>query len=185
MTVARTRLVALVRGDDLLAPSPGYFVTRVRVGDVVHAGSVLGTLEVLGATRELLAPETAGGTVVALADPRSARVAVDHGALLVRLDPEAVARATGTPTRPTEAAATGRVFRAPTSGRFYGRSSPDKPAFVAIGDTLAPGATICLLEVMKTFHRVTYSGEPAQVTAVLVTDGADVNQGDALLALST
>jgi len=36
---------------------------------------------------------------------------------------------------------------------------------------------------MKTFHRVTYTGEPATVVAVLVADGADVNQGDPLLSL--
>jgi acetyl-CoA carboxylase biotin carboxyl carrier protein len=176
-------MIALVRGRDLLAPQPGYFVARVRLGDVVHAGSILGTLEVLGAIRELVAPETIGGTVVALADPQRARVAVDHGALLATLDPEAIAR-----TRvaaPAEAAheTMGRVFRAPTSGRFYGRSAPDKAPFVAAGDRLEPGATICLLEVMKTFHRVTYRGEPVTVRAVLVADGADVNQGDPLLAL--
>jgi acetyl-CoA carboxylase biotin carboxyl carrier protein len=75
------------------------------------------------------------------------------------------------------------VFRAPTSGRFYGRPAPDKPAFVGAGTQLAAGTTICLLEVMKTFHRVTYSGDPARVRAVLVADGDDVNAGDALLAL--
>ena len=176
-------VVAGLRGHDLVAPSPGYFVARVRLGDVIRGGSVLGTLEVLGATRELVAPETAGGTVVALADPHRARVAVEHGALLATLDPEAVAR-TGSPAAVDAAATTtGHVFRAPTSGRFYGRSSPDKPPFVTAGATLVQGATICLLEVMKTFHRVTYTGEPAAVVAVLVADGADVNQGDPLLSL--
>jgi acetyl-CoA carboxylase biotin carboxyl carrier protein len=82
-----------------------------------------------------------------------------------------------------ETAAAGRAFRAPTSGRFYGRSAPDQPPFIAAGDTLTPGATICLLEVMKTFHRVTYGGEPARVREVLIADGADVNAGDALLSL--
>jgi acetyl-CoA carboxylase biotin carboxyl carrier protein len=177
-------MIALLRGHDLVAPSPGFFVARVRMGDVIRGGSVLGTLEVLGATRELVAPEAAGGTVVALADPQRARVAVDHGALLVTLDPEAVARTGGAAGVQPEAATTGRVFRAPTSGRFYGRSAPDKPPFVTAGTALVQGATICLLEVMKTFHRVTYTGEPATVVAVLVADGADVNQGEPLLSLA-
>jgi acetyl-CoA carboxylase biotin carboxyl carrier protein len=81
----------------------------------------------------------------------------------------------------------GLVFRAPTSGRFYGRSTPDKSPFVAAGAELATGATVCLLEVMKTFHRVAYGGADvpprARVRAVLVADGDDVNAGDALLAL--
>jgi acetyl-CoA carboxylase biotin carboxyl carrier protein len=79
------------------------------------------------------------------------------------------------------------VFRAPTSGRFYGRSAPDKPPFVEPGTQLVHGATICLLEVMKTFHRVTYGGsglpDTARVSSVLVRDGDDVNAGDPLLAL--
>ena len=85
--------------------------------------------------------------------------------------------------------ALGLVFRAPTSGRFYGRSSPDKPPFVTAGDELAAGATVCLLEVMKTFHRVHYGGadlpERAKVREVLVKDGDDVSAGDALLALES
>ena len=36
---------------------------------------------------------------------------------------------------------------------------------------------------MKSFHRVTYGGDPATVREVLVGDGADVNQGDPLLSL--
>ena len=85
------------------------------------------------------------------------------------------------------ASATGLVFRAPTSGRFYGRPSPDKAPFVSIGDELAPGTTICLLEVMKTFNRVTYGGsglpERAKVREILVVEGADVTAGEPLLTL--
>ena len=79
------------------------------------------------------------------------------------------------------------MFRAPTSGRFYSRSAPGKPAFVSVGDELGPNATVCLLEVMKTFHRVTYGGpglpERAKVREIFVADGADVTAGDPLLAL--
>jgi len=81
----------------------------------------------------------------------------------------------------------GLVFRAPTSGRFYGRPTPEKPAFVTVGAELTIGTTVCLLEVMKTFNRVTYGGaglpERAVVVAILVADGADVTAGDPLLAL--
>jgi acetyl-CoA carboxylase biotin carboxyl carrier protein len=117
---------------------------------------------------------------------------VDHGATLVMVDPvvaDPVVAATTSPGAPAAPAAEaaeaagGRVFRAPTSGRFYGRPAPDRPPFVTAGAAIAPGATIGLLEVMKTFTRVTYSGEPARVREVLVPEGADVNAGDPLLAL--
>jgi acetyl-CoA carboxylase biotin carboxyl carrier protein len=77
------------------------------------------------------------------------------------------------------------VFKAPTSGRFYGRPGPDKPAFVTAGAEITTGTTVCLLEVMKTFHRVTYGGAglppEARVVAIAVADEADVNSGDVLV----
>jgi len=90
---------------------------------------------------------------------------------------------TDTETADEAHAVTGLVYRAPTSGRYYSRPTPEKPAFVTVGAELAPGATVCLLEVMKTFNRVTYSGARVRVTELLVADGADVNAGDPLLAL--
>ncbi len=173
---------------ELTSPSPGLFRSGVRPGDLVRPGGVLGRLEVLGQLADVIVPEGVRGAVVAVCGEGLARPPVDHGAVLVTIDPRALAAAPAATAATAAAAAggaaeAGRVFRAPTSGRFYGRPAPDKPPFVAAGDQLSPGATICLLEVMKTFHRVTYGGEPARVRAVLVADGADVNAGDALLAL--
>lgn len=189
---ART-LVAITRRNgeqiELTAPAVGLFRSAVQPGDIVRAGAVLGLLEVLGQPIQLLAPDV-GGAVVALRDPQFAEVPVGHGTSLVTLDPRATAidEIAATLTHATSQT-TGLVFRAPTSGRFYGRSAPDKPAFVSVGDELAQGATICLLEVMKTFHRVTYGGaelpERARVREILVADGADVTAGDPLLALGT
>jgi len=200
--IALSRVIA----DDqveLCAPEPGLFRAAVAIGDIVRPGLALGVLEVLGRAVELTAPDTAHGAIVALADPGMARPAVGYGDLLVRVDPTALpfgsadrraqvpaidphalgdATAPIVSTAPVDGAA-GPVFRAPTSGRYYGRPSPDKPAFIEVGAQLSAGATVCLLEIMKTFHRVTYSGAPARVRALLVAEGADVNAGDPLLAL--
>jgi acetyl-CoA carboxylase biotin carboxyl carrier protein len=174
---------------ELASPAPGLFRITVGIGDVVRPGTVLGELEVLGQLVAIVAPPTARGAVVAVCDRASSRPPVEFGAMLVRVDPSATTAgiATNGQLGVSVAAAEGLVFRAPTSGRFYGRPTPDKAAFVTVGAELAAGTTICLLEVMKAFHRVTYGGdglpERARVRAVLVTDGADVNAGDALLAL--
>ncbi len=169
----------------LRAPGPGVFTPAVGDGDLVSPGGVLGELAVLGRVSAVLAPAGAAGLVVR--GPASR--AVGYGDTLVAIDP---ALQRGGVVAPAAAQATagvsGLVFRAPTSGRFYSRSAPDKPAFVTAGAMLGPGATICLLEVMKTFHRVTYGGpglpESATVARVLVNDGDDVNAGDPLLALA-
>jgi acetyl-CoA carboxylase biotin carboxyl carrier protein len=177
---ART-LEAARRGDDeLVCPEPGRFRPAIGQGDLVHGGAVVGELDVLGRVWRVLAPDGARGVVTQIADG-----AVDFGALLVRFDASASAGVAPAhaAAAPAAQAAAGRVFRAPTSGRLYTRPGPGKDAFVAVGSELRAGTTVCLLEVMKTFHRVTYGGEPARVAALLAADGADVNAGDPLLAL--
>lgn len=181
----------------LLSPAPGWFRPSVGEATWCAPGTVIGTLDVLGRVHELVVPAGVSGNVPRVpTSPELTSVlvprAVVYGELVSALLPLSVFEdqaAAGDTAEPASAArdADGLVFRAPTSGRFYGRSSPDKPPFVAAGSTLAHGATICLLEVMKTFHRVTYGGaglpETARIVRVLVADGDDVNAGDPLLAL--
>jgi acetyl-CoA carboxylase biotin carboxyl carrier protein len=80
------------------------------------------------------------------------------------------------------------LFCAPSSGRFYSRSSPEVEPFVAAGDEIAGGQVVCLLEVMKTFNRIEYGGEGlparARVVAVLAHDGDDLEAGQPILALA-
>ena len=171
---------------ELRAPQPGQFVPAIAAGDLVSPGGVIGELVVLGRASAVVVPRaTAAGIAVRIA---SAPHAVGYGEMVLAIDPS-LQHAAGASGEAAVAAPTieGLVFRAPTSGRFYGRSAPDKPPFVVEGGELAQGATICLLEVMKTFHRVTYGGpglpETARIRKLLVADGADVNAGDPLLAL--
>lgn len=172
---------------ELRAPRPGVFVPWVDPGELVTAGAALGALVVLGRTIAVIAPRSGGTTGIVRPLATTASRAVGYGDVLVSLDPSLQLAAGGGEAAAATPATVGLVFRAPTSGRFYGRSGPDKPPFVAEGTQLARGATICLLEVMKTFHRVTYGGpglpESARVARVLVADGDDVNLGDPLLAL--
>jgi acetyl-CoA carboxylase biotin carboxyl carrier protein len=189
----RDVLVAPPRGErttiELRAPGPGQFVPWIAEGDLVAPGAAIGELVVLGRASALVVPRTADAAGLALRLPPAVH-AVGYGELLVELDPSlqrASHAAAGAAAATSPAAVDGLVFHAPTSGRFYGRPSPDKPAFVTEGAELTAGTTICLLEVMKTFHRVTYGGPglpaTARVRRVLVADGADVNAGEPLLAL--
>ena len=174
----------------LRAPAPGLFAPSIARGDLVAPGSSIGELVVLGRASALIVPAAAPAGIALALLLRTAVHPVGYGDVLVELDPSLslAARATGAAgTAAVAASVDGLVFPAPTSGRFYVRPGPDKPPFVAEGTELAAGTTICLLEVMKTFHRVTYGGPglptTARVRRVLVADGADVNAGDPLLAL--
>ncbi len=169
----------------LRSPGPGWFLPAASLS-LVTQGSTIGELDVLGRRTRLVAPAVHGLASAEQLVPRT----VGFGDVLLVLETATVASA----VRESVAAAADRgatgaalVFRAPTSGRFYSRATPDKPVFVSVGDELGAGTTVCLLEVMKTFNRVTYGGanlpERARVSAVLVADGADVTAGDPLLAL--
>jgi acetyl-CoA carboxylase biotin carboxyl carrier protein len=179
-------MIALLAGDEVRAPAPGWFHPRVAADHLVVQGDVIGELEVLGRTIRLIAPAVRG-LVKLPPGPAVARRPVNYGDVLFTVATDVAIAGIAAAEIAVERAAHGLVFRAPTSGRFYGRPSPDKPPFVQAGSELATGATVCLLEVMKTFHRVTYGGTDvppsARVREVLVAEGADVNQGDVLLAL--
>lgn len=181
---------AIASGDELRAPAPGFFRLLVAADHLIAPGDVIGELEILGRVTRVTAPRVRGLAQLPATrgGPALARRPVAYGDVLVRVTTDVALGALESASAGTAAAAAhGLVFRAPTSGRFYGRPSPDKPAFTSPGTELAAGATVCLLEVMKTFHRVTYGGAEvpprARVKDVLVADGADVNQGDPLLAL--
>jgi acetyl-CoA carboxylase biotin carboxyl carrier protein len=176
------RVVALQSGDELRAPAPGYFRRTVAADHLVAPDDIIGELDVLGRITHVTAPRIRG--LVKLAPETAARRAVAYGDVLLRVVAAGAIDSATPDADSTDARAhDGLVFRAPTSGRFYGRPSPDKPAFITAGAELATGTTICLLEVMKTFNRVTYSGDRVRVREVLVAEGEDVNAGDPLLAL--
>jgi len=184
--------MVLVRNRDdgrteLCAPAVGYFRASPAIGAVITPGLTLGELEILGAIHHLVAPKAARGLVVESLGRELGRAPAEYGAALLVLDPGAVQNASPETTEAEAAEQEGLVFRAPGSGRFYRRSAPGRPAFVEVGDEIKEGQTVGLLEVMKTFNRLTYGGQSlpagARVVRVVPEDGADLVKGDPILEL--
>ena len=76
------------------------------------------------------------------------------------------------------------TVQAPLPGTFYHRSAPDQPPYKAPGDAVAPGDTLGLIEVMKTFTPV--AAEAAgRFVRFLVADGDAVMAGEPLYELET
>lgn len=48
----------------------------------------------------------------------------------------------------------GHVVRAPMVGTFYASPSPDKPAFVSVGQAVKAGETLAIIEAMKMFNPI-------------------------------
>ena len=60
--------------------------------------------------------------------------------------------------------------KSPLPGTFYRKPAPDQPAFKEVGDTVAVGDVIGLVEVMKSFHEIKSDGA-GTVSAFPADDG--------------
>lgn len=77
------------------------------------------------------------------------------------------------------AAESGKAVTAPIVGTFYQASAPDKPPFVKVGDAIAKGDVVCIIEAMKFMNEVT-SEIDGVITDILVEDGQFVEFGQEL-----
>lgn len=106
--------------------------------------------------------------------------------------PEAVAakqEAIGAPQQETAAAshpadlpAGARIVTAPNLGTFYRAPKPGAANYVEVGDMIADGDELCLIEVMKLFTAVRADAR-GRLHAVLAEDGSMVEAGQPLFAL--
>jgi acetyl-CoA carboxylase biotin carboxyl carrier protein len=65
------------------------------------------------------------------------------------------------------------TIKSPMIGTFYRRSSPDKPNLVEVGDEIAPGNVVCIIEAMKLFNEIE-SEVKGRIVKVLVEDASPV-----------
>jgi acetyl-CoA carboxylase biotin carboxyl carrier protein len=76
-------------------------------------------------------------------------------------------------------AGSGHQVRSPMAGTFYTAPAPDAEPFVVIGQAVAPGDVLCIIESMKMMNEI--KAEQAGVcTAVLVQNGEAIGSGQAL-----
>ncbi len=65
------------------------------------------------------------------------------------------------------------TIKSPIIGTFYRKPSPDKPAFVEVGDTIEVGDVLCVIEAMKLFNDIE-SEVSGKIVKVLVDDSSPV-----------
>jgi len=70
----------------------------------------------------------------------------------------------------------------PMVGVFYRSPEPGSPSFVEVGDVVAPGQTLCLLEAMKLFNELK-ADNAGRITAIHVENGQPVEFGQLLFEL--
>jgi acetyl-CoA carboxylase biotin carboxyl carrier protein len=76
------------------------------------------------------------------------------------------------------------LVRSPIVGTFYESPAPEAPAFVRVGERIAHGKVLCIIESMKLMNEI-----EAEVSGIieskLVMNGQPVEYGEALFAIRT
>jgi acetyl-CoA carboxylase biotin carboxyl carrier protein len=65
------------------------------------------------------------------------------------------------------------TVKSPMIGTFYRSASPDKPAFVNVGDEISVGKVICIVEAMKLFNEIE-SEVSGRIVKVLVDNASPI-----------
>ncbi len=69
--------------------------------------------------------------------------------------------------------------KSPIVGTFYRSTSPDKPAYVKVGDSVEKGDTVCIVEAMKLFNEIE-TEVSGKIVKVMVEDAAPVEYDQVL-----
>jgi acetyl-CoA carboxylase biotin carboxyl carrier protein len=76
----------------------------------------------------------------------------------------------------------GNMVKAPMVGTFYRSSAPGAKPFVDIGQTVAVGDTLCVIEAMKLMNEIE-TDCAGTITAILVENGQPVEYGEPLFVI--
>ncbi|MGH2643561.1 MAG: acetyl-CoA carboxylase biotin carboxyl carrier protein [Chitinophagaceae bacterium] len=88
--------------------------------------------------------------------------------------PQGETRATEQPSpKETPVKSNQLLIKSPMIGTFYRSAGPDKPSLVNIGDEVAPGKVVCIIEAMKLFNEIE-SEVSGKIVKVLVEDASPV-----------
>ncbi|MDO9151275.1 MAG: acetyl-CoA carboxylase biotin carboxyl carrier protein [Methylotenera sp.] len=76
----------------------------------------------------------------------------------------------------------GHAVKSPMVGTFYRSPSPDAKSFVEVGDTVAIGDTLCIIEAMKLLNEIE-SDKAGVIKKILVDNGQAIEYGEPLFII--
>jgi acetyl-CoA carboxylase biotin carboxyl carrier protein len=74
------------------------------------------------------------------------------------------------------------AIKSPMVGTFYSAAAPGQPPFVGVGDGIAVGQVVCIIEAMKLMNEI-HSDVAGRVVKILVTNGQPVEYGQTLFLI--
>ncbi|MDA1073854.1 MAG: acetyl-CoA carboxylase biotin carboxyl carrier protein [Proteobacteria bacterium] len=97
--------------------------------------------------------------------------------------PAAVTQPTTKAAEPAVAVPSARAtIKAPMSGTFYRSPEPGAAPYISVGDEVASGAVVCIIESMKMMNEIT-ALEGGRCVEILVMDGEPITTGQALIRI--
>ena len=114
-----------------------------------------------------------GGTAVTYA-AAPAPVAAAPAPVAAPAATEAAAPATEEPA--------GHAVKSPMVGTFYASPAPGSPAFVSVGQTVAAGDVICIIEAMKMMNQIE-ADKAGTIGAILIEDGEAVEFDQSIVTI--
>ncbi|MFM7330081.1 MAG: acetyl-CoA carboxylase biotin carboxyl carrier protein [Brachymonas sp.] len=127
-------------------------------GGMVHAGMQPAAMQYAPAPMQTMMPAAAQAAPAPVAAPVLSDTAADVVALA------------------------GHTVKSPMVGSFYRSSSPGAKAFVDVGDTVAEGETICIIEAMKILNEIE-ADKAGVIKKIMVENGAAVEYGQPLFII--
>jgi len=114
---------------------------------------------------------------------QTAQAFVPVAAAAAAVAPAAAQPAPAAPATPAaEEKIEGHIVKSPMVGTFYRSPSPGAKAFVEVGDAVAPGDTLCIIEAMKLLNEIE-ADQGGTVKEVYVENGQPVEYGEPLFLI--
>jgi acetyl-CoA carboxylase biotin carboxyl carrier protein len=101
------------------------------------------------------------------------------------VQPVALPQAQVAATKQEKPAAAGKKtadIKSPMIGTFYRTANPDSPPFVAVGDKVSKGQTVCIIEAMKLFNEIE-SEVSGTIVKVMVENSTPVEYDQVLFVV--
>jgi len=76
----------------------------------------------------------------------------------------------------------GSVIKAPIIGTYYSSPSPEAAPYVKVGDKVAKGAIVCILEAMKVMNEIECE-QDCEIVEILANNGDQIEYGQPLFKI--
>jgi acetyl-CoA carboxylase biotin carboxyl carrier protein len=180
-------------GDKDLSATQISFQDVLQLVELVKSSANFSELRIRSGDLEIDVRRGPGGAPAVPAADTAARSPIDtlapadavRGQAAGLRAPAASAKPVPAPTPPARAAlpAGASVVRAPMVGTIYLAPEPGAAPFVKVGQQVAAGDQLCIIEVMKLMNAVT-AEQPGTVSDILAGDGEAVEFGQDLFVIA-